>query len=303
MDDMLTKYSGFTTEIAVWVPPPGGDIDVYVSPEVCQGHKITAPAPCRLILPWCPIPETTITATYTKSFEIIGAGGDPTGGATTSTITTVITVTVTTDSISYANVQVTDGQGAGMFIPSPVIPIPPIVVPLTGPDGVIESRTASFSPWQPPRGGTKPGQSFPLPSGGPWVKNTKTGLSSSRSTTGKGDETSSTTRKRPTSNPLQSTSLPSPPGPPPGISLPPLPPTGPLPTTTTSSSTTVIPVPVFLTWPPEASIVPVEDPDPEKDNEFHCAQIFFITVSGEAPHLHALTLTRYIRSASESTTW
>ncbi|KAL1896124.1 hypothetical protein Sste5346_004866 [Sporothrix stenoceras] len=138
--------------------------DVYIDPSlVCQDQdKLTVNrtafchAPCRLIMPECAIPTTTVTATYTISIEVYQ------GPSSTLTETITTAVTLTTASISYSPVYVGGGRSGGdTFTPIPIIPMPPIVLPVTSKPGgaaTVTSRTISLPNWPttgqwPPPGG------------------------------------------------------------------------------------------------------------------------------------------------------
>ncbi|CAK7230756.1 hypothetical protein SEUCBS140593_007695 [Sporothrix eucalyptigena] len=134
--------------------------DVYIDPAlICQdgnaaNRTVSCHAPCRLIMPECAIPTTTVTATYTVSIEVYQ------GPSSTLTETITTAVTITTASISFSPVYVGGGRSGGdSFTPVPIIPMPPIVLPVTPTaGGTVTSRTVSLPNWPttgewPPSGG------------------------------------------------------------------------------------------------------------------------------------------------------
>lgn len=155
--------------------------DVYIDPSlVCQDgnaadRTASCHAPCRLIMPECAIPTTTVTATYTISIEVYQGPSS----TLTETITTV--VTVTTASVSFSPVYVGGGRSGGdTFTPVPIIPMPPIVLPVTPTaGGTVTSRTVSLPNWPttgqwPPPGGVS--------NQDPWQAPTQSGTASSMTT-------------------------------------------------------------------------------------------------------------------------
>ncbi|OBT86923.1 hypothetical protein VE02_04416 [Pseudogymnoascus sp. 03VT05] len=171
---------GFTTEVSVWLPLPGGDnVDiVWVGTEVWEMPTVTCSSPpCMLIIPTSSLAQdTTITPSeYKTSFEYGGfvtttIGGIGTTVFVTSTTTVTITIpTIVTNGIGYSNVNVT---AAG---PTPItiylsIDIPPIGITLPDGHGGETTRTVTLPPWPQVNGGptvdyTDPG-TVPVDTGG-----------------------------------------------------------------------------------------------------------------------------------------
>ncbi|CAK7234845.1 hypothetical protein SBRCBS47491_009087 [Sporothrix bragantina] len=83
--------------------------DVYIDPALCA------------------IPTTAVKATYTVSIEVYA------GASSTLTQSITTTLTVTTDAISFSPVYVGGGRRSGdTFTPVPIIPMPSVVIPVTG---------------------------------------------------------------------------------------------------------------------------------------------------------------------------
>ncbi|KFZ24807.1 hypothetical protein V502_00717 [Pseudogymnoascus sp. VKM F-4520 (FW-2644)] len=154
---------GFTTEISVWLPLPGGDnIDiVWVGTEVWDTPTVTCSLPpCMLIIPTSSLAEdTTITPSkYTTSFEYGGFVTTTIGGiGTTVFVTSTTTVTISipsivTNGIGYSNVNVT-ATGPTPVTIHPSIDIPPIGVTLPDGDGGVTTRTITLPPWPQVNGG------------------------------------------------------------------------------------------------------------------------------------------------------
>ncbi|KJR82025.1 uncharacterized protein SPSK_02915 [Sporothrix schenckii 1099-18] len=155
--------------------------DVYIDPSlVCQdgnnGNRIAScHQPCRLIMPQCAIPTTTVTATYTITFEVYQ------GPSSTLTETMITEVTVTTASISFSPVYVGGGRNGGdTFTPVPIIPMPSMILSVTPTaGGTVTTRTVTLPNWPttgqwPPPGG--------VTNQDPWQAPTHSDASSSTST-------------------------------------------------------------------------------------------------------------------------
>lgn len=157
---------GFTTEVSVWLPLPGGDtVDiVWVGTGIWNTPTVTcSSAPCQLILPTSKLPSTTtITpSSFVTSFEYGGFSGTSIGGVTTSVfVTTTTTVTISipsivTDGIPYSNVNVSTSGTATLTL-YPSINIPPIGIPLPDGNGHTTTRTVTLPPWPQVNGGPLP---------------------------------------------------------------------------------------------------------------------------------------------------
>lgn len=148
---------GFTTEVSVWLPLPGGDtVDiVWVGTGVWNTPTVTcSSAPCMLILPTSSLSsKTTISpGSYTTSFEYGGYSRTSIGGIATSvfvTSTTTVTLlipSIVTNGIAYSNVNVSTA-GPTPLTAYPSISLPPIGVPLPDGNGGTTTRTVTLPPW------------------------------------------------------------------------------------------------------------------------------------------------------------
>ncbi|KAM7183947.1 glucan 1,3-beta-glucosidase [Naviculisporaceae sp. PSN 640] len=135
---------GFTTEVAVWVPPDGQETPeiIYLSPEIYGPDSNTASCDgfCQFVLPpsTLPRPTTFTLPDYTTSLKV-----------STETITITVPIPpITTDKIHFSNVNVTSGQTPGQsFLPLPSIDIPEQTTVLTGKDGQLVTRTLVLPPF------------------------------------------------------------------------------------------------------------------------------------------------------------
>nr|CDP24152.1 Putative Glycoside Hydrolase Family 55 [Podospora anserina S mat+] len=184
----LTRDSGFTTEVSVWLPLDGSDniSVVYVGPEIWDRPTAACSPPCVLVLPTSTLgQDTTISPSeYTTSLEYgrQGSSTGPGGQVITTFYTTTTTITITVPPITipknsglpYSNVNVTRGQGGGGFIATPRVEIPPIGVPLPDGNGGTTTRQVFLPPWPDVNRGPPEdweydgpwGNPSPIPSGG-----------------------------------------------------------------------------------------------------------------------------------------
>lgn len=179
--------NGYTTEVSVWFPLDGGDDIVYVGTPVYTSMTASCSAPpCILVLPPSGLGTTTTIhpTPYTTSIEV----GFPSvvNGATVfvSTITT-ITITlssIVTNSFPMSNVNVTEGQTpGGSFVPTPSVPVGPVVITVTNGLGQTTSRTLSLPPWPAINSGPPDTWSS---SQNPWVGGGGSGIGGSGQTSG-----------------------------------------------------------------------------------------------------------------------
>lgn len=153
-------YSGFSTEISVWVPEPGGDTEniVYVGTEVFSSPSVTCSPPCILVFPTSARDSSTVIdpGPYTTSLEY-GAPSTvtlPNGAVVTTFITTTTTITMsvpklTVTGMPYSNARI-DGDGqttTSLIVLEPSVDVPPIQVPLPDGQGGTTTRSVTLPPW------------------------------------------------------------------------------------------------------------------------------------------------------------
>ena len=154
---------GFTTEVSVWLPLPGGDnVEiVWVGTDIWSTPTVTcSTVPCLLVIPTSSLSsDTTISpSSYTTPLVYGGFKTTTIGGiGTTVFVTTITTVTISiptivTGGIPYSNVNVSStGPTPITIIPS--VNIPPIGVPLPDGSGGTTTRTVTLPPWPQVNGG------------------------------------------------------------------------------------------------------------------------------------------------------
>lgn len=187
---------GFTTEVSVWLPLPGGDNVniVWVGTGIWNTPTVTcSSAPCLLILPTSslPSPTTIQPSNYTTSFEYGGPGPTVINGNTSTvfiTSTTTVTIAIphiVTGGIPYSNYNITSNGPQPITI-YPSVNLPPIGVPLPNGSGGITTRNVTLPPWPEVNGGPSipfinPGS--PPPASGSGSTSGSTSGSSGSSTT------------------------------------------------------------------------------------------------------------------------
>lgn len=148
---------GFSTEVSVWLPLPGGDnVDiVWVGTEIWSAPTVAcSTVPCLLIIPTSSLAsDTTIQpSAYTTSFEYGGITSTSVGGVgTTVFVVTTTTVTIqipsiVTDGIGFSNVNIT-GAGPTDITITPSVSIPALGVPLPDGSGGTTTRSVILPPW------------------------------------------------------------------------------------------------------------------------------------------------------------
>lgn len=152
-----TNQRGFSTEVSVWLPLPGGDnVDlVWVGTEIWSAPTIgCTTVPCMLIIPTTSLPSKTtiIPSSYTTSFEYGDITSTTVGGVGTVVfVTTIITTTISIPSIvvsgiGYSNINITSAGTTDVTL-SPSINIPPLGIPLPNGSGGTTTRTITLPPW------------------------------------------------------------------------------------------------------------------------------------------------------------
>lgn len=175
---------GFSTEVSVWLPLPGGDnVDiVWVGTEVWSSPTAAcSTVPCLLIFPTRSLSsKTTITpSTYTTSLEYGGTPSTTIGGigtvvfVTTTTTVTISIPNIVTGGIPYSNFNMTATGSTGITL-TPSIDIPPLGIPLPDGSGGTTTRTVILPPW--PQVNIGPTQ---VPTTDPGAQSPTNGLSSS----------------------------------------------------------------------------------------------------------------------------
>ncbi|KAL0929845.1 Killer toxin subunits alpha/beta 6 [Colletotrichum truncatum] len=145
---------------------------VYLDPKVYDdGQGAKCQPPCVLIFPPSALPEpTTIKpGKFTSSLEY-GASGKTTisGKETTAFVTKTTTITIdipalTVSSMSYSNVNITNGQKSTQLLLTPSIKIGPVSIKVPDGEGGTTVRTLTLPPWPAVTGG--PAQSGPSKTG------------------------------------------------------------------------------------------------------------------------------------------
>ncbi|KEY63859.1 hypothetical protein S7711_10046 [Stachybotrys chartarum IBT 7711] len=189
---------GFTTEVSVWLPLPGGDSVniVYVGDEIFEDPVVSCDAPCVLVIPSTELdsPTTISPSDYITSLEYgtlttSSVNGAPVTVFVTRTTEVVLTIPpFTLDGIPFSDVNVTS-RGEQPITIYPRVPIDDITLQVPDGEGGSTRRVIELPPWplinQGPSGTgtvTEPGAE-PTTSGGDRSTTYWTGIRSTVSVT------------------------------------------------------------------------------------------------------------------------